>query len=141
MKKQMMLCLCAVIGMNVLVAQTKNEKEIKAMMDMQVEAWNKGDVEGFMQGYWRSPDLTFIGSNGITKGWQQVTDNYKKNYASADAMGELHFSDLLYDKLGPASYRVTGSWHLKREKPADGWFTLIVKKIKNEWKIVYDHSS
>lgn len=122
-------------------AQDKNTAAIRRMMDEQVVQWNQGNTEGFMQGYWKSDSLTFIGSRGITRGWNTVLRNYQSSYSDPSLMGRLSFTDMEFDRLSPSCYRVTGSWHIEREKPVSGWFTLIVKKIKKAWKIVYDHSS
>jgi ketosteroid isomerase-like protein len=124
-----------------LIAQNADEQAIRRMMDEQAVAWNQGNIEGFMQGYWQSEELTFIGKNGPTKGWNATLQNYKRSYSDASLMGRLNFDQLSFLKLGKNCYKVTGAWHLQRESPVGGWFTLIVKKIKKEWKIIYDHTS
>ncbi len=128
-----------------LSAQTKNEKiavEIRKVMDAQTAAWNAGDIEGFMRGYWNSPELIFISGDTVTRGWQPTIERYRKNYDSRAKMGTLRFSDLQIDVLSKDSAVVLGSWSLVREKDnPKGKFTLIFKKHKDGWKIVHDHTS
>lgn len=126
-------------------AQTKNERisaEIRRVMDAQVAAWNAGEIEGFMQGYWNSPELVFVSGDNVTKGWQPTLDRYKKNYDSRAKMGTLAFSDLQIEVLSKDAAKVLGSWALAREKDTPkGKFTLIFRKFKDGWKIVHDHTS
>ncbi len=111
-------------------------------MGAQEVAWNKGDLEGFMQGYLHSDSLCFIGSRGLTRGWDQTLANYKKGYATREAMGTLTFTIISVDQLSKKSAFVIGKWHLKREKDElSGHYTLLWKKIKGKWVIVADHSS
>jgi ketosteroid isomerase-like protein len=105
-------------------------------------AWNRGDLEGFMQGYWHSDSLRFIGSRGLTYGWQQTLDNYKKGYPDTDAMGKLKFTILSVEQLSKRSAYVIGKWHLTRKAgDLEGHYTLLWKKVKGAWVIVADHSS
>ncbi len=128
-------------------AQTEQRKmkfaeEIKAVMNEQTAAWNRGDIEGFMQGYWNSPQLVFVSGANVTKGWQPTLDRYKKNYDSRSKMGVLTFSDLSVEVLSKDSAVVLGSWALQREKDnPHGKFTLIFRKFRDGWKIVHDHTS
>lgn len=126
-------------------AQSKEEKEkaaIRKVMDEQVLAWNKGDVEGFMQGYWKSEQLTFISGDNVRRGWQTVTDNYKKSYNTREKMGVLSFSDLEITILGKDYANVIGSWKVQAQpKDAQGKFTLLFKKFKDGWRIIQDHTS
>lgn len=115
-------------------------------MNKQVEAWNQGDIEGFMKGYWNSPELKFVSGDKITKGWQPTLDNYKKSYDSKAKMGVLTFKDLDINVLSKDSAVVLGSWNLDREVNGKkdnphGKFTLIFRKFKTGWKIVHDHTS
>lgn len=121
---------------------TDNERIIRQIMAKQESAWNRADLEGFMEGYWKSDSLRFIGSRGLTFGWQQTLDNYKKSYPDAGTMGTLTFTLLSVEILSGESAFVVGKWHLKREKddPA-GHFTLLWKKVNGVWVIVADHSS
>lgn len=128
------------------LAQTEKQKakiraDITKVMTDQADAWNKGDIDGFMQGYWKSPNLVFV-STEVTRGWQPTLDRYKKNYDSRAKMGTLTFSDLEIDVFSNNAAKVLGSWALAREKDnPHGKFTLIFKRFKDGWKIVHDHTS
>jgi len=126
-------------------AQKGNAKivaDIRAVIDAQVEAWNRGDVTGFMDGYARSADIVFISGDSLTRGWQTVHDRYQKNYDSREKMGTLTFSDLETSVLSPDAAVVTGRWHLKRTSDEPhGRFTLIFRRTKAGWRIVHDHTS
>jgi len=122
--------------------KTKFADEIKSVMAAQTAAWNRGDIEGFMQGYRNSPELIFVSGANVTKGWQPTLDRYKKNYDSREKMGTLRFSDLAVEVLSKDSAVVLGSWALAREKDNPGGkFTLIFRRFKDGWKIVHDHTS
>jgi ketosteroid isomerase-like protein len=115
---------------------------IMAALNAQQSAWNRGDVDAFLEGYWRSPELSFSGSSGITRGWDGVRERYKKNYADRAAMGRLDFSELEFHFLGPDAALVLGHWHLKRETgDVGGVFTLVWQKFPEGWKIIHDHTS
>lgn len=117
-------------------------KAIRAVLDDQQAAWNRGDVDAFMKGYWNSPDLTFAGSSGITRGWEPVTARYRKNYPDAAAMGHLDFSDIEIRELGNNAALVLGRWHLKRANDAPGGvFTLVFQRFPEGWRIIHDHTS
>ena len=116
--------------------------EIRAVMDKQVVAWNSGDIDGFMSGYWNSEKLVFVSGDNVTNGWQPTLDRYKKSYDSRAKMGTLTFSGLDITVLSKDSAVVLGSWSLAREKDnPHGKFTLIFKKFKDGWKIIHDHTS
>lgn len=118
------------------------EKAIRAVMQDQEAAWNRGDLEAFMAGYWHSDSLKFIGSRGLTYGWQATLDNYKKGYPDRAAMGKLTFTILTVDILSKKSAFVIGKWHLARQAgDLSGHYTLLWKKIGGKWVIVADHSS
>jgi len=120
------------------------EEGIKHMLVSQIEAWNRGQLEGFMQGYWRSPDLTFFSSGTVTKGWEPTLLRYRQRYKSqGKEMGQLEFQDLNIDLLSRRAAVVTGKWRLTMSdgKQPHGLFTLIVKKMPGGWKIVHDHTS
>jgi len=125
------------------LAQNANDKQaILNLLEKQRADWNKGDVEAFMQGYEKSDSLLFVGKSGPTYGWQKTLDNYKKGYPDKSAMGFLVFGIKKVDFLKPDLAFVLGSWNVKREKDElKGYFTLLIKKIKGEWKVVADHSS
>jgi len=116
-------------------------KTVSNIMSAQVLAWNKGDINGFMSFYWRSDSLKFIGSKGVTYGWQKTLDNYIKNYPDKTAMGILKFTIIESSQLSNASIYIIGKWELEKEKPVGGHFTLLWKKIDNKWVIVADHTS
>lgn len=123
-------------------AQTKDEAAIRKVMADQAAAWNRGDIDGFMAGYWRSEKLTFVSGDNVTRGWQQTTDRYKKSYDSREKMGMLDFTDLEITMLGKDYAVVLGNWHLKREKDdPKGKFTLTWRKFKEGWRIIIDHTS
>jgi ketosteroid isomerase-like protein len=127
-----------------LIAQRNRAEEnaIRQVMHTQQEAWNRADIKTFMEGYWKSDSLKFIGRNGITYGWQTTLDNYKKSYPTPDAMGKLTFTILTLDILSKTSAFMIGRWHLKRatDEPG-GHFTLLWRKINGKWVIVADHTS
>lgn len=123
-------------------AQEGGEQQIRTLMQEQTTAWNQGNIIGFMQTYWRSDSLMFIGKSGLTYGWQATLDNYKKAYPDTAAMGKLNFNLLEFKPLSPILYFVVGKWHLQRTAgDLQGHFSLLIRKIKGEWKIVADHSS
>lgn len=123
-------------------AQSKEEKAIRDLLATQTAAWNRGDIEGFMQTYWKSDSLLFIGKSGVKRGWQTTLDNYKKGYPDTTAMGQLSFDILQVKKLSPEYYYVVGKWMLKRTiGDLSGHYDLLLRKIKGRWYIIADHSS
>ncbi|SMO38572.1 YybH family protein [Solitalea koreensis] len=122
--------------------QGNDEKQIRDLLNWQTKQWNKGDIEGFMKGYWQSDSLVFIGKNGPKYGWKTTLENYKKSYPDKAAMGILKFDILKVETSCDKSAFVIGRWELTRmhDKPA-GYYTLFLEKINNEWRIVADHSS
>jgi len=120
----------------------KNDKiDILAVMKAQEIAWSQNDLEGFMQGYWKSDSLKFYGANGLTKGWQQILDNYKKGYPTKEHSGTLTFKINDISPIEESTYWVMGEYFLKRTVgDANGVFIIIFKKIDGEWKIVADMS-
>jgi ketosteroid isomerase-like protein len=113
-----------------------------SVLDAQSQAWNRGDIEGYMDGYKRSSDIVFVSGGDITRGWQPVLDRYKKRYDSRDKMGTLTFSDLEITPIGNDAALVLGRWRLRRANDEPhGTFTLLFRKTKQGWKIVHDHSS
>jgi beta-aspartyl-peptidase (threonine type) len=119
------------------------EEAIRKVLDAQAAAWNKGDLEGFMRGYWSSPELTFFSGDKKTKGWQATLDRYRRRYqAEGKEMGRLTFSELQVEVLGPDSAFVRGRWQLKLAKETPGGlFTLIFRRLPEGWRIVHDHTS
>jgi len=124
-------------------ALADDEKDIRKVLDDQNVAWNKGDLEGFMKGYWKSKDLTFVSGKDVTRGWDETLARYKKRYqADGKEMGTLTFSDVEVKILAPGVSLVTGKWELKLAKETvGGRYSLIVKKLDNGWRIVHDHTS
>ncbi len=119
-----------------------SKKEITTIMLQQSKDWSNGNIEGFMEGYIKSDDLKFVGSKGITYGWKQTLENYKKGYPSKDHLGILTFNLLEFDQLAKDVFLVIGEFHLKRTiGDANGMFSIILKQIDGNWKIIADHSS
>jgi ketosteroid isomerase-like protein len=129
------------------VAQNANDADrvaIRKVIEDQQTAWNRRDLEGFMAGYWNSPELTFFSGAHESKGWQAALDRYKKSYQSAGhEMGKLEFANLRIEMLGPEAAFVRGEFHLTMSdgKTPHGLFTLIFRKFPEGWKIVHDHSA
>jgi hypothetical protein len=122
--------------------QSKDEMAIRKIMNDQTIAWNRGDKESFMKGYWENDSLMFIGKSGVTYGWQNTLNNYKKGYPDTAAMGKLTFNIITVKKLSDQYYHVVGKWNLKRSiGDVGGHYTLLFRKIKGKWVIVSDHSS
>jgi uncharacterized protein (TIGR02246 family) len=117
-------------------------QEIRALLDEQQAAWNRGDLQAFMNGYWQSADLTFAGASGVTRGWQPVLDRYRERYRDRAAMGQLDFTILEVHPLGKDAAFVLGRWHLKRANDEPGGvFTLVFQRFPQGWRIVHDHTS
>lgn len=116
---------------------------IRGVLATQTTAWNRGDIPGFMQGYWHSDSLVFLGRKGPTYGWQQTLDNYQRNYPTAAAMGQLNFSGLRVTLLAPAAAQVIGHWHLARPTVGDvqGYFLLVMRQVDGKWVVVADHTN
>lgn len=124
------------------IAQSKDEIAIRKILDEQTAAWNRGDIDNFMNGYWENDSLMFIGKSGVTYGWTNTLNNYKKGYPDTAAMGKLIFNLIQVKKLSKEYYHVTGKWLLKRSiGDIGGHYTLLFRKIKGRWVIVSDHSS
>lgn len=140
------LILILVISASVL-AQSRSQKtkiaaDIQTVLSDQAAAWNRGDLEGFMAGYWNSPKLVFVSGANVTRGWQPTLDRYKKGYDSREKMGTLSYGDLEIDVLSKDAAVVLGSWSLARAKDnPHGKFTLIFRKFKEGWRIAMDHTS
>ncbi len=124
------------------VSENADFQLIKSILQRQNNDWNQGDLDGFMKGYWQSEKLMFIGQSGITYGWEQTLQRYKKNYPDQATMGKLTFTLLEMQAISKKAVLVVGKWELQRTKGnVDGHFSLLWKKIKGEWVIVADHSS
>ena len=123
-------------------AAPRPEAEIRAVLQAQAEAWNRGDIDGYMNGYAHSPVTEFVGGDTLTRGWQTVRDRYKKKYNSRARMGTLSFSEVKVTLLCPDAALVIGRWKLSRTRDQPhGRFTLLFRKLGEGWRIVHDHSS
>ena len=130
------------LSTQVVNAQSKDELSIRSILAAQTREWNNGNLESFMKGYWESDSLMFIGKSGITYGWQKALDNYKKGYPDTAAMGKLNFELITVKRLSKDYFFVVGKWYLTRSiGNIGGAYTLLFRKIKNQWVIVTDHSS
>jgi ketosteroid isomerase-like protein len=123
-------------------SQSNNETEIRKVLEWQQNSWNGGDIDKFMQTYWKNDSVMFIGKSGITYGWEKTLNNYKKHYPDTTAMGKLTFTILGVKPLSREYYFITGKFHLDRTiGNLEGYFTLLFKKIKGKWMIIVDHTS
>jgi ketosteroid isomerase-like protein len=122
--------------------EAKTNASIRAVLDAQSKAWNRGDIVAYMDGYDRSPDTEFVGGDTITRGWQTVLERYQKKYDSREKMGTLTFSDIEINVLSNDAALVLGRWSLQRasDRP-HGTFSLVFRRKKAGWLIVHDHSS
>ncbi|WP_310991160.1 YybH family protein [Aequorivita marina] len=140
--KKLPLFLFLIATLNIF-SQTESEdkKAILSVLNRQEKAWNHYDLEGYMQGYWKSDSLKFYGSSGLTNGWQQTLDNYKNAYPSKDFTGTLKFTVDAITKIEANAYHVMGQYHLARNTgDTNGVFLIIFRKIKGKWRIVADMS-
>lgn len=120
----------------------KHIAAIRAVLDAQAAAWNHGDLDGYMDGYERSPDTVFISGDRVTRGWKTVLERYKKSYDTREKMGTLTFSDVEITMLGKDVAIVLGRWQLKRSNDTPrGRFTLLFRNTRAGWRIVHDHTS
>jgi hypothetical protein len=136
------LLLLAVTSSLTSFTQSKDEIAIRKVLNDQVIAWNNGDIEKFMRGYWKNDSLMFIGAKGIKWGWQTTLDNYKKGYPDTITMGKLSFDLLVVKRLSAEYYFIVGKWTLKRTiGDVGGHFDLLFRKVKGKWVIISDHTS
>lgn len=120
----------------------KAGEAIRAVLADQQTAWNNGSLEGYMAGYWKSDSLIFLSSKKKLIGWEEALEGYQKSYPDKSAMGHLEFRDIQVRMICRDAAHVTGSWHIDREQlDLHGLFSLLLKKIDGQWKIVLDHSS
>jgi hypothetical protein len=123
-------------------AQTRDEAVVRRMLIAQVTEWNKGNIEGYMKGYWENDSLLFIGSKGPTYGYAGTLARYKKSYPDTDHMGTLTSTIVSMERLSPNYFFVVGKWALARKAgDVSGSYTLLIRKLKGNWVIVADHSS
>ena len=137
-----MLILVAIAFATSAAAAADPAAEIREILHAQQQAWNRGDIDGFMNGYARSRSTIFVSEDTVTRGWQTVRDRYKKKYSDREKMGTLTFSNLEITSLGPSAAIVVGRWQLKRkvDKP-HGRFTLVFRRLAEGWRIAHDHTS
>jgi len=139
--RSIFVALLVIISFSVF-SQTKDEKEVRNVLATQNAAWNRGDVDAFMVGYWENDSLMFIGKSGVTYGYKNTLSNYKKNYPDTTTMGKLTFTLIKVKRLSPEYFHVTGKYYLTRTMgDASGHFTLLFRKINGKWVIISDHSS
>ena len=139
---KLLLSLFLLCSSYLLAAQSKDEKAILQMLETQNQAWNRGDVSGFMKGYWENDSLMFIGKSGVTYGYQNTLENYKKGYPDTAAMGKLTTKQIKMIRVSKEYYFIVGKWYLKRSiGDISGHYNLLVRKINGQWVIVADHSS
>ena len=140
--RKILMILCLLIAMQANAQKTGDREAILNLLEQQRSGWNKGDLEAYMQGYWRSDSLLFVGKSGPTYGWQKTLEKYKRGYPDKQAMGFLTFGIKKIELLSKDQAFVLGSWNLKRanDEPK-GYFTLWLRKIEGYWKVVADHSS
>ena len=123
-------------------AQSADEAAIRKVIDDQTAAWNRGDIDGFMAGYWKSDKLEFVGRTDVTRGWQATLDRYKKNYNTREKMGTLSFADVEFIPISKDAGYIVMTWQLGTAKDSPrGKSTLLWRKFKEGWRIVVDHSS
>jgi ketosteroid isomerase-like protein len=150
--KEMVKKVLFIVGLAIVVLQNTalaqaidtEKQSISKVLQLQQQAWNNGDIIGFMDSYWKSDSLEFVGKKGLTRGWDNTVAMYKKSYPNKESMGMLNFEILSIDMLTQNAAYLVGSWHLKRNKEKGdlgGYSTLLLKKINGTWVIVSDHSS
>lgn len=116
--------------------------EIRAVLDAQAEAWNRGDVDGYMNGYARGDATEFVSGDSVTRGWQTVRDRYAAKYDSREKMGTLSFTEVKIEALSPDAALVTGRWELvRKDDNPHGQFTLLMRRLADGWRVVHDHTS
>lgn len=152
MRPLIALCLSVAIMLSVLVFlpscntemydAPRERADIKQLLDEQVIAWNKGDIDGYMRGYWKNDSLTFTSGGFVFLGWDSTLAKYKSAYTTKDAMGTVTFANLNIDVLSANSAWVVGTWGLRNSSGTPhGVFTLVLKKFPEGWRIVHDHTS
>jgi ketosteroid isomerase-like protein len=143
--KKIIVVFCCLLSFSAFAQKVSTDVQmVLQVLTAQQVAWNNGQLEAYMQGYWKSDSLTFIGKKGITKGWQSTLENYQKSYPDKSTMGQLSFEIVSLERLSSDAMYVIGKWNLEREMTKgnlSGHFTLVFKKIKGQWLIVSDHSS
>ena len=141
--KKLLICVLCILSLHSAFAQVdKDVLAIRKLLILQVAEWNKGNIDGYMKGYWESDSLLFIGSKGPRYGYEATLKRYKEAYPDADHMGKLTSTITSMQKLCEEYYFIVGKWALKRNAgDVDGSYTLLLRKIKGKWVIICDHSS
>ena len=139
--RSVFIALLTILSVSVF-SQTNDEIEVRNLLAKQSAAWNRGDIDAFMVGYWENDSLMFIGKSGVTYGYKNTLANYKKNYPDTTVMGKLTFTLIQVKQLSPEYFHVTGKYYLTRTiGDASGHFTLMFRKINGKWVVISDHSS
>ena len=139
-----MTAFCAIVAFTTAHAQDNSKivSEIRAVLEAQQQAWNRGDIDAFMNGYWRSEKTVFVSGDEVTRGWQKVLDRYKAKYSDRGKMGALTFSEIEITPLSNDAAIALGSWKLNRANDLPhGRFSLIFRRFPDGWKIIHDHTS
>lgn len=137
----LMFAVCVSTSWAAAKGTAKEEAAVLSVIRAQESAWNRGDLESFMQGYWQSSETTFSGANGTLRGWQAVHDRYVHQYGNRALMGQVQFSNLEVNMLGSSAALVVGQWKLQRSQPVGGVFSLVFRKMGGRWYIIHDHTS
>jgi len=140
MKRLLLMVLLSIPAIG--FGQLRDDIAVRKLLSDQQACWNRGDIDGFMKGYWKNDSLTFTGKSGVTYGWTKTLANYKRNYPDTLTMGKLDFTVVKTARLSADCYHVIGKWHLQRSiGNLEGYFSLIFRKIKGQWLIIADHTS
>ena len=140
--KKNFLILCLLVICNLSNAQNQDEFAIRNAMNDQLNAWNRGNIDLFMQTYWQDDSLLFVSNTKPVYGWQKTLQHYKQAYPDTATMGKLTFNLLQLKQISPVYFFVMGEWHLKRNHgDAGGYFTLLFRKIDDRLLIIVDHTS
>ncbi len=122
--------------------EREEQANIRDLLSTQAEAWNRGDIDGFMDGYWKSDQTTFSGSSGVSRGWQALLERYRRRYPDRAAMGRLTFTDLEITMLSRGAALVLGRWQLETASGHPGGvFSLVLRRLPQGWRIIHDHTS
>ncbi|PZP52220.1 MAG: DUF4440 domain-containing protein [Pseudopedobacter saltans] len=143
MRHSILFVICTLIFVDSVFSQKKNDQQaILDVLAKQEAAWNEGNIPAFMEGYWKNDSLAFVGSKGITYGWDNTLKKYQNGYPDTVKMGKLHFDIIRIDVMDKSHAFVIGAWHLKRSiGDVGGHFTLLFRRIKGQWVIAVDHTS
>lgn len=148
MRRRVFILLSLLVGLAVQllsaagVGDQRPAAEIKRVLKAQAQAWNRGDIDGYMQGYARAESIQFVSGDSLTRGWETVRDRYKAKYDSREKMGTLAFADVKVTEIAPDSAMAVGRWRLRRNNDQPhGRFTLLFRKLPEGWRIVHDHTS